>query len=450
MLVILVGAIVASSFAATRFVRVNVNDTTGVPVPVTMTMFQLRNLIGVSFPANWDSIRVIENGKDIPYQIDDVDMNGKISGPDILAFSITSPATIEVSDDMSIQAPQYPNLFKVVKNSDGTYSFSTSNGNLEGKIGEHGLVYITKFGTVSGEIVDQIGIARINGFPQSTYWANGQLGQNAEQTSNGFKVVYVKVLDNSPVRLTILTKLEALPFIGLYQDMITSIYPDGDVLVNTTFDFETYQDLMKLQVMITHPLTNLQQASDVVHILPVFRRMIYADYEGISPLEYWLQRNAIIYVNNVPYIIFPAMSSMNPPIWGATYIFASEENWRTNYSQSLGIGVGEILPHTAPLYDNYNKWMEGNTWVYESQEFRDGQFEWTPDEFYNNPVTDNILNPTDTPAQWAKVAIHYIPGDTVNFVRLYEVYNSSSISSAIQYLNQRTTEYRSVEISLAQ
>lgn len=448
-LFLIIGLIVISTIAmaSVKMVSVNVTDETGVPVPVTMTMYQLRNLIGVTFPANWNSIRIYENGKEIPYQIDNVAMSNKISGNDILAFSLTGPATIEVSDDMSIQAPSYPNQFKVIQTSDG-YSVWTTNDTLAASITHHGLVNITKFGNLNGEIVDQIGIARINGFPQSTYWANGQVGPNAEQTSNGFKVIYTKILDKSPVRLTILTKLEALPFIGLYQDMITSIYPDGDVLVNTTFNFKTYQDLMKLQVMITHPLTNLQNVNDVVQILPVFRRLIWADMQGISPLMYWMQRNAIMYVNNVPYIVFPATNPMNPPFWTATYIFASEENWRTNFSPSLKLGVAEILPHTAPLYDNYSEWMKGNTWVYESQEFRDGQFEWTPDNFYNNPITQDILSPSDTPQQWAKLAIHYIPGDSVNFIRLYNVYNSNNVQDVVTYLNQRTQEFRSVQFSV--
>ncbi len=443
----LVAIMVVSSFAATRAIQVNVTNTTGVPVPVTMNMFQVRNLIGVTFPANWESLRVYQNGKEIPYQIDDVDMNGHISGPDVLAFCVTGPATVKVSDDISIPAASYPNLFEVSKNDVGGYTVSTANGNLEAVVTDHGLVSVSKFGKVKGSIVNQIGIARINGFPKSTYWANGKVGGNAEQTSNAFKVVYMKILENSPVRLTILTKLEAIPFVGLYQDMITSIYPNGDVLVNTTFDFTTYADLMKLQVMITHPLSNLENANDAVHMLPVFRRLIWADQQGISPLEYWLQRNAVMYVNNKPYTVFPFNDNMKPPYWGATYIFASEENWRSNFSQNLGLGVAEILPHTAPLYDNYSKWMKGNTWVYESQEFRDGQFEWTPGEFYTNPITENILNPSNTSQLVAKLAIHYIPGDRVNFVRLYSVYNAKSITRAIQYLVQRTKEFRSIKIS---
>ncbi|WP_036222264.1 hypothetical protein [Mesoaciditoga lauensis] len=447
LVMIVLSALVISSFAAVKVIQVNVTDTTGVPVPVTMTMFQVRNLIGVTFPANWESLRVYQNGKEIPYQIDDVDMNGHISGPDILAFSATAPVTIKVSDDISIGAPHYPNLFKVSKNEMGGYVVSTTDDVLKAVVSDHGLVNITKFGKVNGDIVDQIGIARINGFPHSTYWANGKLGGNAEQTSDAFKVVYMKILENSPVRLTVLTKLEAMPFVGLYQNLITSIYPNGDVLVDTTFDFESYADLMKLQVMITHPLSNLDNASDAVHMLPVFRRLVWADQQGISPLDYWLQRNAVIYVNNHPYIIFPFSDNMNPPYWGATYIFASEENWRSNFSQNLGLGVAEILPHTAPLYDDYSKWMKGNTWVYESQEFRDGQFEWTPGEFYNNPITKNILVPSNTPKQWGKLAIHYIPGNQVKFVRLYSVYNANNITKAIQYLVQRTKEFRSIKIS---
>lgn len=447
LVMIILSVVIVSSFAATKAIRIDVTDTTGVPVPVTMTMFQVRNLVGVTFPANWESLKVYQNGKEVPYQIDDIDMNGHVSGPDILAFCVTGPATIKVSDDVSITAPHYPNLFKVSKNGMGGYAVTTADENLMAVVTDHGLVSITKFGKVSGDIVNQIGIARINGFPKSTYWANGKVGGNAEQTSNAFKVVYMKILEKSPIRLTILTKLEAMPFVGLYQDMITSIYPNGDVLVNTTFDFASYADLMKLQVMITHPLSSLENANDAVHMLPVFRRLVWADQQGISPLEYWLQRNAVMYVNNKPYAVFPFNNNMKPPYWGATYIFASEENWRSNFSQNLGLGVAEILPHTASLYDDYSKWMKGNTWVYESQEFRDGQFEWTPGEFYANPITESILNPCNTPQLVAKLAIHYIPGDQVNFVRLYSVYNAKNITSAIRYLVQRTAEFRSIKIS---
>jgi hypothetical protein len=173
----------------------------------------------------------------------------------------------------------------------------------------------------------------------------------------------------------------------------------------------------------------------------VFRRLLWADQLNITPLEYWFERNAIMYVDRLPYIVFPAIDSMKPLWWGATYIFASQESWRSNYSPSLGIGVAEILPEKPVVYADYNKWVDGNTWIYESREFRDGIFKWLPGEFELYESTKDMvsLETTDLPN-------HYVAGDELNFVRFYRLYESSTIGSAISHIVNRTLEIQSVEI----
>jgi hypothetical protein len=54
--------------AATKSVVVNVKCVTGKPVPVSLTMDEVREAIGVDFPANWDSLTVLdEKGEQVPF-----------------------------------------------------------------------------------------------------------------------------------------------------------------------------------------------------------------------------------------------------------------------------------------------------------------------------------------------------------------------------------------------
>jgi len=436
---VLVLLVASSVLAETRVVNVNVKSVTGIAVPVRITMSHLRDLVGEDFDANWDSIRVYDSqNNELPYQIDDVDLNGKLSAKDVLAFLTIGNAKIKVSDDLSIEPPTYANSF-VVKSINGEETISTNDGKFVATVDDHGIVHVKKFDVVEGTVLDEIGIARVSGFPESTYYVNKEIGKHVEKVSYDFRVAKMKVLDgNNPVAVTVVADLVSKNFVGLEQHNIISIYKTGDILVNTKFVFKTYEDMMKLQIMVTRPLTEV--AEDAIHILPIFRRLTWADQLGVTPLDYWLEKNAIVYVDKEPYTAFSATDSMKPLWWGATYIFASEERWRTNYSPKLKMGVGEILPEKEIVPVDYWKWICGNTWVYESREFRDGVFKWIPGEFDVYAATKGCVPKGQLPNR-------YKAGDVVVFNRVYSIYNSSSEYNAVRYLEGRTKEFRSVKIT---
>src|SRR5690606_8568426 len=91
-------ALCAAAFAETRSVTVNLEARTGRPVPVSVDLLTLRDAIGAEFPMDWTSLKVTVDGAEVPYQIDDVDLNGRISAGDQLGFLATGPATIEIAD----------------------------------------------------------------------------------------------------------------------------------------------------------------------------------------------------------------------------------------------------------------------------------------------------------------------------------------------------------------
>lgn len=418
-------------------IPISIDKVTNISVPVSVSMNELLDLVGIDFDANWDSLRIYdEAGNELPYQIDDADLNGKLSSGDVLLTLIPGPAKIVVSDDFSIEAPVYDTTMYVKETEEG---LEVSGLVISGKVNDHGLLKITKFGNVEGTIVDEIGIARVAGWVGSTYYIDGELGRHEEKTTGNFRVKEVKVLNPGPVAVTIVAELESDTFLGLEQKIVTSVFKNGDIVVNNEFHFKTYADLMKLQNMITRPLTDI--ADDTVHMLPVFRRLVWADQLNITPLEYWLDRNAVMYVQDKPYIVFPATDPMRPLWWGATYIFASQESWRANYSPSKQIGVAEILPEKPVVYVDYNKWVNGNTWVYESREFRDGIFKWIPGEFEAYEATKGIVSTNYK--DWAK---HYKAGDVVTFKRIYRIFKSMSIENAISSLELRTLEIQSLSV----
>ncbi len=428
--------IVVSVFLAAGTVRipVSVNSFTGEPIPVSLGLSGLLDMIGVDFDANWDSLRVIQDGKEIPYQIDDTDLTGRLSSGDTFSFLITGPAEIVVSDDFDIQAPTYAAAGNVVEE-DGNWLVEV--GDIRAMVNAKGLVRVTGFGAIEGTIVDEIGVARVAGWVGSTFYVDGQYGRHEEKTSGDFPVVEVAVLPAGPVGVTVVGTLDGKPFLGSTQKIITTIFTNGDIVSRNIFEFGTYADLMKLQVMATRPLTDI--AEDTVHTLPVFRRLLWADQLNITPLEYWLERNAIMYTGNKPYIVFPAVDSMRPLWWGATYIFASQESWRANYSPSLKTGIAEINMWVPPITANYQEWMGGPTWVYESREFRDGLFEWMPGEIDAFESTKGAIS-----SKWEDYVAHFVAGDVYVFSKVYSVYNADSIADSIEFVELKKAEIHSL------
>ncbi|HNU22931.1 MAG TPA: hypothetical protein PKN37_01615 [Mesotoga sp.] len=430
--------IVLSVFLVGETIRVpvSVNSFTGEPVAVTIAMSDILDLVGVDFDANWDSLRVVQDGKELPYQIDDADLNGRLSSGDILSFLITGPAEITVSDNFDILPPTYQSVGKVTEE-DGQWVIEI--GEITAIANNKGLVKVTGFGDVEGTVVDEIGIVRMSGYVGSTYYIDGEFGRHEEKTSGDFAVKEVSVLPAGPVGITVVSTLEAKPFLGVTQKIITTIFSNGDIISHNTFEFATYAELMKLQIMATRVLTDV--AEDTVHTLPVFRRLLWADQLNITPLEYWLERNAIMYFGNKPYIVFPAVDSMRPLWWGATYIFASQESWRANYSLSLKLGVAEINPEVPVVVADYEKWIGGLTWVYESREFRDGYFEWMPGEIDIFESTRGYVS-----SNWEDYVKRFAAGDVVSFKRVYSIFNADSIQDSIEFAELKKSEIQSLKI----
>jgi hypothetical protein len=408
-----------------------------VEVPVVVQMGKLVDMLPEDFEPDWTSLRILVEGVEVPFQIEDVDGNGRISAPDYLVFIAKGNTQIVVQDAPG-KAVVYPKAFEVVKDSKG-WTIKAVDESIEAVVNDHGLLQVTKFGSVEAKLVDEVGIARVSGWYNSTYYVDGKLGDHHEETSGAFRVVSLKVLDPGPVAVCVVAVLKSEKFNGLKQELVTHLFKNGDILVDNRFVFETYADMMKLQTMITRPI--IPAFDDTLHILPVFRRLVWADQLNITPYEYWLQRNAITWVDNMPYITFPAGSSMKPLWWGATYIFASMERWRTNFSPKGKIGVAEILPEIPVVPADYKKWLDGDTWVYESLEFRDGVFKWMPGEFEAYPSTTGVysMKVEDMPNR-------YKAGDIVQHLRLYSIYSAKSVEEAIKFIEAKSNSFRSLKI----
>lgn len=190
----------------------------------------------------------------------------------------------------------------------------------------------------------------MSGWPESTFYVDGNLGNHYEETSGAFRIVSVKIIGAGPVATGIMATLASEKFKGLIQNLVVHIFHNGDILVDNSFIFENYADIMKLQTMVTRPLAILFE--DTLHILPVFRRLIWADQLGITPYEYWLERNAVIWVDNLPYIVFPAKDSMKPLWWGQL-IYSLPWNAGEQTFHLPRIGVAEILPENPFVPSDY-------------------------------------------------------------------------------------------------
>ncbi|MGC9772411.1 hypothetical protein [Fervidobacterium islandicum] len=408
-----------------------------VEVPVVLQMGTLSEMIPEDFEPDWTSLKVLVEGKEVPFQIEDVDGNKRVSAPDYLVFIAKGKSEIVVQDTSS-KAVVYPKAFDVVKDTK-EWIIKAVDGTIEAVVNDHGLVQVTRFGNVKAKLVDEIGIARVSGWYNSTYYVDGKLGDHHEETSGAFRVVSLKVLDPGPVAVGIIAVLKSEKFNGLRQELITHVFKNGDILVDNKFVFETYADMMKVQTMVTRPI--IPAFDDTLHILPVFRRLVWADQLNITPYEYWLQRNAVTLVNNMPYIVFPAGNSMKPLWWGATYIFASMERWRSNFSPKGNVGIAEILPEIPVIPADYKKWLDGDTWVYESLEFRDGVFKWMPGEFDAYPSTTGVysMKVEDMPNR-------YKAGDVVQHVRLFSLYNAKTVEEAVKFIEAKSESFRNLKI----
>jgi len=433
---------VGFSFSAVKTIQVQAPDLSRLPAYFRVAMYQLLEWVGDDFDANWDSIRVLDaQGAAIPFQVDDVDGNAKLSSPDILSFLFHGSATMEISDDWDILAVSYPPVL-TVEEEENAWWVSGPGWISKVKVDDHGFGNFVGQAGKEGNLFGELGILRVAGWKGSTFWVDGNLGnRHEEKVSYNFNVNSVKMVGNGPVGVTFYAELESDTFIGLHQKVYTHVLKTGEVFVQSQAEFETYADLMKLQLMATKPLTDVDP-DGAVHVLPLFRRMVWAEQINARPFDYWMERDAVRVIAGKPYVVIPANDPVRPLWWGATYIFASEEEWRANYSQALQVGVYEILDHKPLVRSDFEDFVMGNTWVYESREFRDGLFRWIPGEFEAFDATKGIVS--TTMEDWPE---HFKAGDVVKFQRLYGVAPANSLVNLVPFLERRSTEMQSIQVT---
>ena len=435
LLVLFMGFVLADTFE----VQFNAQPMTGKPLPYGLFMYELLDIVPEDFDANWDSISVQDlDGNIIEHQIDDLDGDGKLSAHDQISFFMEEQCKIVISDDWSIYPTEYDSILTITEQ-DGEYLVSGGQLISDVKIDNHGFANYVNYKGFEEAAYNELGILRIAGWKGSTYWADGDLGnKHEEKTSYNFKVNSLRLAGNGPVGATFVTDLESQTFIGVHQIVITMVLVNGETFVETNVVFDTYTDLMKLQMMSTKALTNIDTET-TKHMMPLPRRLVFAEQLNITAFDYWFERDAIEYVNGKPYIVFDALDSMKPLWWGATYIFSSAEAWRANYSETLNACAYALSMGKSIVSSDFYNFVMGNTWVYESREFRDGLFRWMPGEFNAFEATGGIIT-TDAVDNVA----HFFPGDNVVFRRIYGLEEFETKAEAIEYLEKRAIEIDSV------
>ena len=297
-------AMAAGASAATKSAVIDVKSVTGVPVPVSFTMNQIREAIGVDFAANWDSLRVQDSaGNLIPFQLDDVDLSGGVSRGDELAFLATGPVKIVVSDESPESKPSFDAAFEVEPAETGGFVVRALDGLLTASVSKYATVDLISFKGVEHKYARDIGMIRYAGFPYSTYWYDENLDRHEEKTTfeEPIRIVKSAALPGGPVRATVVAQTASDLFPGLRQSIVVSIYKTGEVRVNNRLVTAGYSDLTKLFTMCGGVMGDVEDAR---HILPVFRWTDWADELGISSEEYWAGLGVITRVDGQPYITF--------------------------------------------------------------------------------------------------------------------------------------------------
>lgn len=427
----------SSALAAERTLNVPVTATAGQPVPVSMTLLRVRDTLGADFAVNWNSLRVLAGTREVPYQIDDLDGNGRVSGPDELAFLASGPVTLKVSDTEAA-APTYPASMTVTKTGDNQ---TIAAGTLKVEVTPKGLTRILN--AQGGVMADEIGNLRVEGFNNSTFWKDKALGAYLEgkTTLSGMDVKSVAVLKPGPVRTVVVSRLSSPDFVGLEQTLVSRVYGNGMVDVTSTVVSRGYADMMKLEHQATRLMSELDP--DALHITPLFRRVGYAEFTKQTPDVYFgdKDRNALLKVGGKNYVSYKLSGNLRPAFWGAPYLFVSPEAWRTNYSTTAKMGVAELAYGTPALAKDWTTFVQGDQWQFESGEFRTGLFKWLPDELKKTEAGAALATQPDP---WVS---HLYPGDTFTWHYLYEPYTAADANAAVGYLEKRAADLASISLS---
>lgn len=434
------------AFAATKSVVVDVKCTTGKPVPVSLTMDEVREAIGVDFPTNWDSLVVLdEEGELVPFQLDDVDMSGTVSRYDELAFLAKGPVTIVVSDEAPEAKPVFEAAFGVSKVDEDNTIIESLDGLFKVKVGKYGTLDIIEYRGKEYKYARDIGMIRYSGFPYSTWWYDENYDRHEEKTTFEEPLRRVKfgILEAGPARITVVAHNASDLFPGMRQEMVASIYATGEIRVNNRVLSAGYADLTKLFTMCGGVMADVEDAR---HILPVFRWIDWADELKMTAEEYWAEQEVLTQVDGAPYIAFADSRGPKPAWWGASYLFCSPERWRTNFSAGEGMGVAECLIAVPEVAEDLEGKINMEHWHLEG-EWRTGYFRWIADEIFGlrqkNEIPIDIENLEDKGGNWP---LHMIPGDVFEHLNFYLLYDADSVDSTVRYLEARYAELDGVEV----
>jgi len=303
------------AFAATKSVVVDVKCTTGKPVPVSLTMDEVREAIGVDFPTNWDSLVVLdEDGELVPFQLDDVDMSGTVSRYDELAFLAKGPVKIVVSDEAPEEKPVFEAAFGVNKVDEDNTIIESVDGLFKVKVGKYGTFDIIEYRGKEYKYARDIGMIRYSGFPYSTWWYDENYDRHEEKTTFEEPLRRVKfgILEAGPARVTVVAHNASDLFPGMRQEMVASIYATGEIRVNNRVLSAGYADLTKLFTMCGGVMADVEDAR---HILPVFRWIDWADELKMTAEAYWAEQGVLTQVDGAPYIAFADSRGPKPAWW---------------------------------------------------------------------------------------------------------------------------------------
>ena len=434
------------ALAATKSVVVDVKCTTGKPVPVSLTMDEVREAIGVDFPTNWDSLVVLdEEGELVPFQLDDVDMSGTVSRYDELAFLAKGPVTIVVSDEAPEAKPVFEAAFGVSKVDEDNTIIESLDGLFKVKVGKYGTLDIIEYRGKEYKYARDICMIRYSGFPFSTWWYDENYDRHEEKTTFEEPLRRVKfgILEAGPARITVVAHNASDLFPGMRQEMVASIYATGEIRVNNRVLSAGYADLTKLFTMCGGVMADVEDAR---HILPVFRWIDWADELKMTAEEYWAEQGVLTQVDGAPYIAFADSRGPKPAWWGASYLFCSPERWRTNFSAGEGMGVAECLIAVPEVAEDLEGKINMEHWHLEG-EWRTGYFRWIADEIFGlrqkNEIPIDIENLEDKGGNWP---LHMIPGDVFEHLNFYLLYDADSVDSTVRYLEARYAELDGVEV----
>ena len=434
------------ALAATKSVVVDVKCTTGKPVPVSLTMDEVREAIGVDFPTNWDSLVVLdEEGELVPFQLDDVDMSGTVSRYDELAFLAKGPVTIVVSDEAPEAKPVFEAAFGVSKVDEDNTIIESLDGLFKVKVGKYGTLDIIEYRGKEYKYARDIGMIRYSGFPYSTWWYDENYDRHEEKTTFEEPLRRMKfgILEAGPARITVVAHNASDLFPGMRQEMVASIYATGEIRVNNRVLSAGYADLTKLFTMCGGVMADVEDAR---HILPVFRWIDWADELKMTAEEYWAEQEVLTQVDGAPYIAFADSRGPKPAWWGASYLFCSPERWRTNFSAGEGMGVAECLIAVPEVAEDLEGKINMEHWHLEG-EWRTGYFRWIADEIFGlrqkNEIPIDIENLEDKGGNWP---LHMIPGDVFEHLNFYLLYDADSVDSTVRYLEARYAELDGVEV----